>query len=164
MDGIGRTARGGCATESGTLPPLFWKCVKRKGFKSFVLKVCDSKGVADPFLRKCVKRKSLGAMWGLLGICDRYFGSLRSLRTTILVGWSFWPRLRFLGPFYGPCFSCSRARGSPGCGEVSRMGRRREGRGECRVVKSGSTERSSSFSRAYFTIRALKSQGIYISC
>src|SRR2546426_9578617 len=92
--------------EGRTPPPFFCKCVKRKGFKSFVLKVCDSKGVADQFLRKCVKRKSLGAMWGLLGICDRYFGSLRSLRTTILVGWSFWPRLRFLGPFYGPCFSC----------------------------------------------------------
>ena len=70
-------------------PPLFCKCVKRKGFKSFVLKVCDSKGVADAFLGKCVKLKRLGAMWGLLGICDRSFGSLRSLpsclraRTTI---------------------------------------------------------------------------------
>src|SRR5712692_11552846 len=102
VDGIGRTARSGCATESGAPPPFFWKCVKRKGFKSFVLKVCETKGLADAFLRKCVKQKSLGAMWGLLSICDRSFGSLRSLRTTILVGWSFWPRLRFLGPFFGP--------------------------------------------------------------
>ena len=82
--------------ERGTRPlPFFWKCVKRKGFKSFVLKVCDSKEVADVFFGKYVKRKSLGAMCVLLGICDRSFGSLRSLRTTILVGWSFWPHLRF---------------------------------------------------------------------
>src|SRR5437870_12135070 len=39
--------------------PFFWKCVKRKGFKSFVLKVCETKGVADAFLRKCVKLKRL---------------------------------------------------------------------------------------------------------
>src|SRR5712692_62333 len=46
--------------ERGTHPlPFFWKCVKRKGFKSFVLKVCETKGVADAFLRKCVKLKSL---------------------------------------------------------------------------------------------------------
>src|SRR5712691_4283939 len=76
--------------------------MKLKGFKSFVLKVCESKGVTDAFLRKYVNVKSLSAMWSLLGICDRSFGSLRSLRTTILVGWSFWPRLRFLGPFFGP--------------------------------------------------------------
>src|SRR5947209_15138463 len=42
--------------------PLFWKCVKRKGFKSFVLKVCETKGFAGAFLRKCVKRKSLGGI------------------------------------------------------------------------------------------------------
>src|SRR2546422_7734952 len=41
-------------------PPFFCKCVKRKGFKSFVLKLCETKGVADAFLRKCVKLKSLG--------------------------------------------------------------------------------------------------------
>ena len=39
--------------------PFFWKCVKRKGFKSFVLKVCETKGVADTFLRKCVNLKRL---------------------------------------------------------------------------------------------------------
>ena len=150
--------------RSGAHPTFFWKCVRRKGFKSFVLKVCESKGFADVFFANCVKVKGLGAMWGLLGICDRSFGSLRSLRTTILVGWSFWPRLRFPGPLYGPCFSCSRARSSPGCGEVSRMGRRRRGRGECRVAEARSTEASSSFYRAHFTIRALKSQGISISC
>ncbi len=47
----------------GTHPlPFFWKCVKRKGFKSFVLKVCETKGVADAFLRKCVKLKGLGGI------------------------------------------------------------------------------------------------------
>src|SRR5260370_41209870 len=44
-------------------PPFFCKCVKRKGFKSFVLKVCETKGVADAFLRKCVKLKSLGGIF-----------------------------------------------------------------------------------------------------
>jgi len=53
--------------ERGTHPPpFFWKCVKRKGFKSFVLKVCETKGVADAFLRKCVKLKSLGGIFGSL--------------------------------------------------------------------------------------------------
>ena len=46
--------------ENGTPPPpFFWKCVKRKGFKSFVLKLCDSKGLAGAFLRKCVNLKEL---------------------------------------------------------------------------------------------------------
>src|SRR6266704_2712622 len=46
--------------ERGTHPlPFFWKCVKRKGFKSFVLKVCETKGVADAFLRKCVNLRQL---------------------------------------------------------------------------------------------------------
>src|SRR6266568_1973680 len=36
--------------------------MKRKGFKSFVLKVCDSKGFADTFFVKCVKLKSLGGI------------------------------------------------------------------------------------------------------
>jgi hypothetical protein len=45
-------------------PTLFCKCVKRKGFKSFVSKVCETKGVADAFLRKCVKLKSLGGIFG----------------------------------------------------------------------------------------------------
>src|SRR5712691_7128320 len=40
-------------------PTFFWKCVKRKGFKSFVLKVCETKGFADAFLRKCVNLKRL---------------------------------------------------------------------------------------------------------
>ena len=33
--------------------------MKRKGFKSFVLKLCESKGFTDAFLRKCVKLKGL---------------------------------------------------------------------------------------------------------
>src|SRR5712691_5096536 len=41
-------------------PPVFRKCMKRKGFKSFVLKVCETKGFTDAFLRKCVNLKSLG--------------------------------------------------------------------------------------------------------
>src|SRR5713101_2552505 len=46
--------------ERGTHPlPFFWKYVIRKGFKSFVLKVCESKGFAGAFLRKCVNLKSL---------------------------------------------------------------------------------------------------------
>jgi len=49
--------------ERGTHPlPFFWKCVKRKGFKSFVLKVCETKGFADVFLRKCVNLKELKAV------------------------------------------------------------------------------------------------------
>ena len=47
-----------------TTPPFFWKCVILKGFKSFVLKVCETKGLADAFLRKCVKLKSLGSISG----------------------------------------------------------------------------------------------------
>ncbi len=39
--------------------PFFCKYVIRWGFKSFVLKVCDSKGIADAFLRKCVNLKEL---------------------------------------------------------------------------------------------------------
>src|SRR5712692_2064263 len=34
--------------------------MKRKGFKSFVLKVCETKGFADAFLRKCIIPKKLG--------------------------------------------------------------------------------------------------------
>src|SRR5713101_10158986 len=47
-------------------PTFFWKCVKRKGFKSFVLKVCETKGVADAFLRKCLNLKELGQKVGSL--------------------------------------------------------------------------------------------------
>src|SRR6266849_10602285 len=35
-----------------------------KGFKSFVLKVCETKGFTDAFLRKCVKLKELGEKIG----------------------------------------------------------------------------------------------------
>ena len=74
--------------ERGTHPPpLFWKCVKRKGFKSFVLKVCETKGVADAFLRKCVKLKELerkvdahgyfrGVPKRLAGILASFYSSL----------------------------------------------------------------------------------------
>ena len=46
--------------ERGTRPPpFFWKYVKRKGFKSFVLKVCETKGFADAFFDKSMNLKSL---------------------------------------------------------------------------------------------------------
>jgi len=45
--------------KGGGPPPFFSKCVILKGFKSFVLKVCENKGVTDPFLRKCVKLREL---------------------------------------------------------------------------------------------------------
>src|SRR2546428_13856632 len=54
--------------EKGTHPlPFFWKCVKRKGFKSFVLKLCDSKGFADSFLRNCINLKELAQKVGAQG-------------------------------------------------------------------------------------------------
>src|SRR2546422_6707207 len=54
--------------EKGTHPlPFFWKCVKRKGFKSFVLKVCETKGFADTFLRKCINLKELAQKVGAQG-------------------------------------------------------------------------------------------------
>ena len=34
------------------------------GFKSFVLKVCETKGFTDVFLRKCVKLRELGEKIG----------------------------------------------------------------------------------------------------
>ena len=34
------------------------------GFKSFVLKVCETKGFTDAFLRKCVKLRELGEKIG----------------------------------------------------------------------------------------------------
>jgi len=58
----------------GVPPPLFCKCVKRKGFKSFVLKVCDSKGFADAFLVKCVKLKSLGGILASFEVSPSIFG------------------------------------------------------------------------------------------
>src|SRR6266852_4373059 len=50
--------------------------MKRKGFKSFVLKLCETKGFADAFLRKCINPRAL------LG-SEGSFGSRCSLRTTI---------------------------------------------------------------------------------
>src|SRR5437879_12664071 len=66
--------------HDGGPPSFFWKCMKRKGFKYFVLKVCDSKGLADAFLRKCVKRKSLGDILASYWSCNlprRLSGSFR---------------------------------------------------------------------------------------
>ena len=47
---------GGSQRKQGTPlpPPFFCKYMKLNSFKSFVLKVYDSKGVADAFLRKYV--------------------------------------------------------------------------------------------------------------
>ena len=45
-------------------PPFFWKCMILSGFKSFVLKVCETKGFTHVFLRKCVKLKELGEKIG----------------------------------------------------------------------------------------------------
>ena len=56
--------------------------MKRKGFKTFVLKVCDSKGFADMFLGKCVKRKALGsilASFEVLILSDRSESSISGL-------------------------------------------------------------------------------------
>ena len=50
-----------------------------KDFKSFVLKVCETKGFADAFLRNCINLKGLHDSEGS-------FGSRCSLRTTI-PGW-----------------------------------------------------------------------------
>ena len=41
--------------------------MKRKGFKSFVLKLCESKGFADTFLRKCINLKELAQKVGAHG-------------------------------------------------------------------------------------------------
>ncbi len=35
-----------------------------RGFKSFVLKVCETKGFTDAFLRKCLKLRELGEKMG----------------------------------------------------------------------------------------------------
>src|SRR5207245_9194085 len=50
--------------------------MKRKGFKSFVLKVCETKGFADAFLRNCINLKGLHDSEGS-------FDPRCSLRTTI---------------------------------------------------------------------------------
>src|SRR2546426_12624105 len=71
--------------------PFFWKCVKRKGFKSFVLKVCETKGLADAFLRNCINLKGLHGSEGSFPTRPEFsIGSrcslpsyLRTSRTTI---------------------------------------------------------------------------------
>src|SRR6266849_8615952 len=71
--------------ERGTHPPpFFWKCVKRKGFKSFVLKVCETKGVADTFLRKCVNLKRLGDIFVSFYV-SRPFGAVGEFRGKVKV-------------------------------------------------------------------------------
>jgi hypothetical protein len=50
--------------KGGRPPTFFWKCMILSGFKSFVLKVCETKGFTDAFLRKCVKLKELGEKIG----------------------------------------------------------------------------------------------------
>src|SRR6267378_4120824 len=64
-----------CHRIRGT-PTFFCKCVKRKGFKSFVLKVCETKGVADAFLRKCVNLKSLGGILAPFEVSRSFFRPL----------------------------------------------------------------------------------------
>src|SRR5712691_786905 len=73
--------------EKGTHPlPFFWKCVKRKGFKSFVLKVCETKGFVDAFWGKCVKRKSLSGILASFEVSRfliwSFRGPVTSLRAT----------------------------------------------------------------------------------
>src|SRR5947209_4405425 len=53
--------------------------MKRKGFKSFVLKVCETKGVADAFLGKCVNLKSLGGILASFEVSRSFFRPLRGL-------------------------------------------------------------------------------------
>src|SRR6266849_4908860 len=65
-------------------PTFFWKCVKRKGFKSFVLKVCESKGFADVFLSKYVKINGLG---GILASFEVSRSLLRSLLQLFAGSW-----------------------------------------------------------------------------
>src|SRR5713101_6933816 len=76
--------------------------MKRKGFKSFVLKVCETKGFADTFFAKCVKLKSLGsisACFQLSALCSIPLRGLSGdspskqggLRRTYLAG--FGPRI-----------------------------------------------------------------------
>ena len=57
--------------------------MKRKGFKSFVLKVCETKGVADAFLVKCVKRKSLGGILSSFQVLTGAAVSSGSLAATL---------------------------------------------------------------------------------
>src|SRR5260370_6524169 len=60
--------------------------MKRKGFKSFVLKVCETKGVADAFLRKCVKLKSLGGILASFPVSEVCLTLLRSLGPALQQG------------------------------------------------------------------------------
>ena len=49
--------------------------MKRKGFKSFVLKVYETKELADAFLGKCVNLKGLGDILASFAV-SRSFGGL----------------------------------------------------------------------------------------
>src|SRR3989442_15454506 len=80
MFGASRASGG----KQGVPPTLFFcKCAKRKGFKSFVLKVCETKGVADAFLRNCINLKGLHDSEGSLGSRCSLPSYLRTSRTTI---------------------------------------------------------------------------------
>src|SRR5437879_6430175 len=54
-------------------PTFFCKYVIQKGFKSFVLKVCETKGVTDAFLRKCVNLKGLGGILASFEVSRSFF-------------------------------------------------------------------------------------------
>jgi hypothetical protein len=53
--------------------------MKLKGFKSFVLKVCESKGVTDAFLRKYVNLKGLGNILASFPVSGSFGGLSGSL-------------------------------------------------------------------------------------
>ena len=64
-----------------------------KGFKSCVLKVCETKGVADMFLRKCINLKGLVIFECWVGRAGGVSGGLN---------WGFnsqWPVLSLLSSF-----------------------------------------------------------------
>src|SRR5713101_2284708 len=93
--------------EKGTHPlPFCWKCVKRKGFKSFVLKLCDSKGFADTFLRNCINLKELAQKVGAQGwlgadlrrLADIFFSWALPLRHLSGQGLLRWRSLAALHP------------------------------------------------------------------
>src|SRR5713101_3240955 len=113
----GLAKNGGWSSEVGwwkegpTPYPFFWKCVKRKGFKSFVLKVCETKGFADAFLRKCINLKAL------LG-SEGSFGSRCSLRTTIpgrMVVLKVCETKGFADVFFRKCINLRALVSSEGC-------------------------------------------------
>src|SRR6266849_7422649 len=53
--------------------------MKRKGFKSFVLKVCESKGVTDAFLRKYVNLKGLEGISVSFELFESFWPSIGGL-------------------------------------------------------------------------------------